>query len=391
MSDIIYVKMIGEKQGDISAGCGTYNSVGNHYQKGHEDEIFAYCLSNGISSTGAGMNLQQLALVKLVDKSSPLLATAITNNEKLHLEVSLYRVNRYGMWDKYYSIELRGASLKGITSQFMQNALHTETITVSYDYIRCKHPIANTEFDYLALPADYNSLFVPKRAPVAAPTTTTINSKAAGRLLAAGGVYNGNIEGFKKTAEQLGGEAKAGYDQVLNQRTVGVAIAAVSMAAAVGLSGLSPVSEISTLSKLNPELHVLGEVTGEYSAVNPGPLGDLAKTFAGGSYKAIILSEETSFFRAGVNGSPFGQFLSYEQPLGVIQTRIDKALLPVWPNGAASPIDTKFEIRIPAGNTVYIGETGYQNGFYQGGTDQVVAIEPWDIPGVQVFNKGVLK
>ena len=128
---------------------------------------------------------------------------------------------------------------------------------------------------------------------------------------------------------------------------------------ALGLSELSPVSEISTLSKLNPELHVLGEVTGEYSVVNPGPLGDLAKTFAGGSYKAIILSEETSFFRAGINGSPFGQFLSYEQPLGVIQTRIDKALLPVWPNGAASPIDTKFEIRIPAGNTVYIGETGY--------------------------------
>lgn len=49
-----------------------------------------------------------------------------------------------------------------------------------------------------------------------AQSAKTINSKAAGRLLAAGGVYNGNIEGFRKTAEQLGGEAIQGYDQVLN-------------------------------------------------------------------------------------------------------------------------------------------------------------------------------
>ena len=41
--------------------------------------------------------------------------------------------------------------------------------------------------------------------PASEPTYQTINSKAAGRLLAAGGVYNGNIEGFRKTAEQLGG------------------------------------------------------------------------------------------------------------------------------------------------------------------------------------------
>ena len=52
--------------------------------------------------------------------------------------------------------------------------------------------------------------------PASEPTYQTINSKAAGRLLAAGGVYNGNIEGFRKTAEQLGGDAVKGYDQVLN-------------------------------------------------------------------------------------------------------------------------------------------------------------------------------
>jgi|GEM_PF-1320663 len=56
-----------------------------------------------------------------------------------------------------------------------------------------------------------------------------INSKAAGRLLAAGGIYNGNIEGFHETAQQLGGDAPAGYDQVMDNK--GVLIAGASVAA----------------------------------------------------------------------------------------------------------------------------------------------------------------
>lgn len=67
-------------------------------------------------------------------------------------------------------------------------------------------------------------------APVQhAQATKTINSKAAGRLLAAGGLYNGNVEGFRQTAEQLGGEAVKGYDQVLNETTSGMLIAATSL------------------------------------------------------------------------------------------------------------------------------------------------------------------
>lgn len=79
-----------------------------------------------------------------------------------------------------------------------------------------------------------------------------INSKAAGRLLAAGGIYNGNIEGYAKTAQQLGGDVQAGYDQVLNETTVGSAIAITSVVAGLGLSGLGAVSEISQLEKLAP-------------------------------------------------------------------------------------------------------------------------------------------
>jgi hypothetical protein len=62
-----------------------------------------------------------------------------------------------------------------------------------------------------------------------AQAAKTINSKAAGRLLAAGGIYNGNIEGFRQTAEQLGGDAVKGYDSILNETTSGMMVAAASL------------------------------------------------------------------------------------------------------------------------------------------------------------------
>lgn len=95
-------------------------------------------------------------------------------------------------------------------------------------------------------------------APASEPTYQTINSKAAGRLLAAGGVYNGNVEGFRKTAEQLGGDAVKGYDQVLNEQTAGTAIAAASI-----LLAKRPNSE-----SFGEVYNYLGKVRGETKLLN---------------------------------------------------------------------------------------------------------------------------
>ncbi|HDT6030190.1 TPA: HNH endonuclease [Enterobacter cloacae subsp. cloacae] len=95
-------------------------------------------------------------------------------------------------------------------------------------------------------------------APASEPTYQTINSKAAGRLLAAGGVYNGNVEGFRKTAEQLGGDAVKGYDQVLNEQTAGTAIAAASI-----LLAKRPSSE-----SFGEVYNYLGKVRGETKLLN---------------------------------------------------------------------------------------------------------------------------
>lgn len=260
MSDIVYVKMLGERQGNISAGCGTAASIGNRYQLGHENEIFAFGLSNGMSGTGAGFNLHELSFSKLIDKSSPLLGQGISNNEKYFLEFSLYRISKYGRWEKYYYIELRGATLASITTNFPSNNLDTEVISVRYEYILCKHLMANTEFSYFTLPADYNSLFSIQNPIVATQHFETLNGKGVGRLLAAGGIYNGNVEGFRQTAEQLGGDATAGYEQVLNETTKGIAIAAVSVAAGLGLGRFNAASDIGQLEKLVQAKSIIPEV-----------------------------------------------------------------------------------------------------------------------------------
>ncbi len=289
MSDIIYLKMRGEQQGDISVGCGTKDSVGNRFQLVHRNEIFAFGLFSSMTGTGKGTNLQELRFNKLIDKSSPLLSNGISNNERFFLEFSFYRTNQYGKWEKYYYIELRGATLVDVSMHFSDNNLDTESIEVRYEYILCKHLITNTEFSYLTIPADYNALFSLKNPVVAAKQVekqlSTLNSRGVGRLLAAGGLYNGNVEGFRKTAEQLGGDAPSGYAQVLNETTKGVAIASVSIAAGLGMGRMGAAREFGQFEKLTSQSEKLagGAVRAQRFSQNwpSGDLGAAVNKFTG--------------------------------------------------------------------------------------------------------------
>jgi hypothetical protein len=136
----------------------------------------------------------------------------------------------------------------------------------------------------------------------------------------------------------------------------------------------------------------LGHASEEFTAIKPGPLADeLAGTFAGGRYREVVLESDTVLHRAGTAEKPLGQFFSTEAPGSVIQTRIDKAVQPRWPGGGTSPIDTAFQVKIPAGTKVYVGEVGSQGGHFVGGTQQIVVKEPWLIDGVQVVGSTPLK
>ncbi|POT56977.1 hypothetical protein C3432_16515 [Citrobacter amalonaticus] len=53
-----------------------------------------------------------------------------------------YRINRYGQWEKYYYIQLRGASISSIQLRVIKNQIDKETISVNYDYLLSKHLIS---------------------------------------------------------------------------------------------------------------------------------------------------------------------------------------------------------------------------------------------------------
>ncbi|MEQ4531317.1 MAG: hypothetical protein ABN478_08460, partial [Mixta sp.] len=61
------------------------------------------------------------------------------------------------------------------------------------------------------------------------------------------GIYNGNVEGFRQTAEQLGGDAPAGYHQMMNDQTKGLLIAGASIAAGLTLGRINISGESSVV------------------------------------------------------------------------------------------------------------------------------------------------
>jgi len=136
----------------------------------------------------------------------------------------------------------------------------------------------------------------------------------------------------------------------------------------------------------------LGKASEEFTAIKPGPLADkLAETFTGARYREVVLESDTVLHRAGTKERELGEFFSTEAPQSVIQTRIDKAVLPQWPGGGRSPIDTAFEVKIPAGTKVYVGEVSSQGGAFVGGSQQIVVVQPWTIKGVEVVGSRPIK
>lgn len=90
----------------------------------------------------------------------------------------------------------------------------------------------------------YTGASTPDQHAQSAKAGKTLNSKSVGRLLAAGGVYNGNVEGFRETAEKLGGEAPEGFTEVYNQQSAGMLMAGMS------LFGLKKVMSMSEMAEL---------------------------------------------------------------------------------------------------------------------------------------------
>lgn len=135
---------------------------------------------------------------------------------------------------------------------------------------------------------------------------------------------------------------------------------------------------------------------------NPGPLADMpnnsASNFFGGKYNATTLTEDTIFYRAGKEGTPFGQWFTTNPAESVAQVRMDLAVKPQWIDPitgeltGTSIINTNYAIKIPAGTTVYSGPVGYQDGIYLGGDNVMQTFIPqaWSMNGVEVIGSSPL-
>ncbi|OAT33403.1 Hcp family secreted protein [Buttiauxella ferragutiae ATCC 51602] len=138
----------GELQGLISAGCSSLNSIGNKAQVIHYDQIMVMELSHSLTRQ-QNVNHQALTMVKPIDKSSPLLGKAITENECLTCDFSFYRTNRMGMNECYYKLKLINARIAGIHLQVPHtiddsDGQPQETIELTYESINWEHCTAGT-------------------------------------------------------------------------------------------------------------------------------------------------------------------------------------------------------------------------------------------------------
>lgn len=148
MSDIIYLTLQGQKQGLISAGCSSYDSIGNRYQSEHADEILVYSTNYDISRQ-QNVSHAPFILTKADDKSSPLLLTAISHNEILDCEFKFYRIDKSGGLLHYKTIKLSKASIIRIANDHPNSLLNNELqpfemVSLRYESITINHIAAST-------------------------------------------------------------------------------------------------------------------------------------------------------------------------------------------------------------------------------------------------------
>ncbi|MBT0422615.1 Hcp family type VI secretion system effector [Morganella morganii] len=148
MADLIYLTMNGNKQGSVSAGCSSYDSIGNRYQQHHVNEIFVYSTDYELSR-GENMSHGHFVFSKADDKASPLLLSSITSNELFECDFKYYRTTISGGLIHYKTIKLTRASIVNIINihpdSLTNNEQHPkEIVSLKYESITANHHIAST-------------------------------------------------------------------------------------------------------------------------------------------------------------------------------------------------------------------------------------------------------
>ncbi|KUI97930.1 type VI secretion system tube protein TssD [Vibrio sp. MEBiC08052] len=86
MAHTAYLTLRGAKQGLISGGCNTKDSMGNRYQENHTDQITVLACHFSVRKEPHqhGLSRDSVHITKHIDKATPLLATAFARQEFLY-------------------------------------------------------------------------------------------------------------------------------------------------------------------------------------------------------------------------------------------------------------------------------------------------------------------
>lgn len=146
-----YMTITGKIQGLISAGCSTPVSIGNKFQAAHTDEIMLLSYSHNMSNIGniSKSTHSPIIITKVVDKSSPLLAQALSNREEIDCTLRFYRVSSSGQQEKFYSVSISGGVIVDLTLEMPHAVLQNdaepqEHVAIRYRDIAWTHHAAGT-------------------------------------------------------------------------------------------------------------------------------------------------------------------------------------------------------------------------------------------------------
>jgi len=146
-----YMTMTGRQQGLISAGCSTTESIGNRCQSAHRDEIMVLSFSHSLASldnTKAATH-RPVLITKHVDKSTPLLAQALTNREIVECKINFFRRNNNSEYEHYFQITLSDGLLVDHRIEMPHSILLNdqdpqEYLAIRYGFVGWDHLGANT-------------------------------------------------------------------------------------------------------------------------------------------------------------------------------------------------------------------------------------------------------
>ena len=150
-----YMSIIGKKQGLISSGCSSQDSIGNKCQVGHFDEIMVLAYSHDMvagsdgSVTGGRGQHKPVVITKNIDKSSPLIAGALHDGEEIECSIDFYRTSSVGSQEKYFTVRLSGARIASMNAHVphsinMADGQPQEIIAIRYRDTTWTHVLAGT-------------------------------------------------------------------------------------------------------------------------------------------------------------------------------------------------------------------------------------------------------